>query len=117
MSVISWDLMLTVNDGQLESFRTLMEEMVSATQEEPGALIYEWFVSDDGGTVHIYERYADSDATLAHLGNFGGRFAERFFSMVDPIGFYAYGTPSDACREALTGAGAQFLTPFGGFAR
>lgn len=29
-----------------------------------------WFVSDDGGSGHIYERYADSDAVPTHLGNF-----------------------------------------------
>jgi quinol monooxygenase YgiN len=116
-TAISWDLMLKVNDGQLESFRSLMDEMVASTRDEPGAVIYEWFVSDDGGSVHIYERYADSDATLAHLGGFAEKFAQRFFSMVEPTSFHAYGAPSAACREALEGAGAQFLSPFGGFAR
>jgi quinol monooxygenase YgiN len=116
-SAISWDLMLAVKDGQLDPFRALMNEMVTATEAEPGALIYEWFVSDDGSAVHICERYADSNATLVHLGGFAEHFAERFFSMVDPTGFFAYGSPSDACREALTGAGAQFMSPCGGFAR
>ena len=116
-TAISWDLMVNVKAGHLDSFRGLMDEMVASTREEPGAVIYEWFISDDEGAVHIYERYADSDATMVHLGGFAEKFAERFFSMVDPTGFYAYGSPSDACRAALTGAGAQFLSPFGGFAR
>ena len=117
--VVSWDLMLAVKDGQLDAFKALMEEMVAATKDEAGAQIYEWFVSDDGSAVHIYERYADSDATMVHLGNFGSKFAERFFGCVDPTGFFVYGSPNEATAEALTGAGAQIMGPLGdgGFAR
>ncbi len=114
---VSWVLMVNVKDGQLDVFRALMDEMVAATQAEPGTIMYEWFVSDDGGTVHVYERYADSDATLAHLGSFGANYAERFFAAADATGFYVYGNPSAAAREALAGVGAEFLGPFGGFAR
>lgn len=114
--VVSWDLMLSVKDGKLDEFRALMDEMVAATKDEPGALIYEWFVSDDGTAVHIYERYADSDATMAHLGSFAG-FAPRFFGAVDPTGFYVYGNPNEATAEALTGSGAQIMGSLGGFAR
>ncbi len=115
--VVSWDLMLAVKEGHLEGFRALMEEMVAHTKNEPGAQAYEWFVSDDGGAVHIYERYADSEATMVHLAGFGEHFAERFLGAVDPTGFYVYGNPSAAVREALGGMGAQFMAPFGGFAR
>lgn len=114
---ISWILMLDVKEGQLDAFRLLMDEMVASTREEPGAEIYEWWVSDDGRRVHIYERYADSDATLAHLGSFGANFGERFFASVDPAGFHVYGIPSNAAREALLGAGAEIMGPLGGFAR
>ncbi|MDH3704520.1 MAG: antibiotic biosynthesis monooxygenase [Acidimicrobiia bacterium] len=113
---VSWDLMLAVKDGQLESLRELMDEMVAATTNEPGALVYEWFISGDGTAVHIYERYADSDAVLIHLGSFAN-FADRFFGAVDPTGFFVYGEPSDTAAEALTGAGAQIMGRFGGFAR
>lgn len=112
---ISWVLALTVKDGKLDDYRSLMTEMVASTTEEPGALAYEWFVSDDGGQVHIYERYADNDATMAHMGSFGANFADRFFGCVDPIGMWVYGNVNDEVRAALTPAGAEFLGPFGGF--
>lgn len=114
---VSWLLQVNVKDGQLDAFRSLMEEMVVATQNEDGTLIYEWFVSDDGGAVHIYERYADSDAVLTHLGSFGANFADRFFALVDPAGFWVYGEPTEAAAQALREVGAQLLGPFGGFAR
>jgi len=115
--VVSWDLRLSVKEGELESFRTLMGEMVESTKEESGTLAYEWFVSDDGGSVHIYERYADSDAVMAHLGNFGEKFADRFFAAIDPTGFDVYGDADANVREALGGMGANFMGPFGGFSR
>ncbi len=114
---VSWILMVAVKDGKLDDFRALMEEMVAATKDEPGAQAYEWFVSADGKNVHLYERFADSDAALAHLGTFGQDYAKRFFGCVDPAGFYVYGAPSQAAKEALASAGARFLGPFGGFAR
>lgn len=114
---VHWVLMLEVKDGKLDEFKALAAEMVAATQEEAGAQIYEWFVSDDGSAVHLYERYADSDATLTHLGNFGANFAGRFFGCADPTGFYVYGSPNEAAAKALTGAGATLMGPIGGFAR
>ena len=114
---VSWNLRLAVREGRLEEFRALMNEMVESTKGEPGAQGYEWFVSADGGTVHIHERYADSNAVLAHLGTFGAKFAERFLGCVDPTGLAVYGEPSDEARAVLDGFGAQYLGPFGGFNR
>lgn len=114
---ISWVLAVAVKDGKQDDFRDLMGEMVASTRDEPGAQAYEWFVTDDGGQVHIYERYADNDATMTHMGNFGSKFAERFFGCVDPIGMWVYGEPNDDVRGALAAAGPQFLGSYGGFAR
>jgi quinol monooxygenase YgiN len=114
---VSWLLEVAVKPGQLEDFRALMHEMVESTQGAPGALSYEWFVSDDGGAVHLYERYADSAAVLTHLGAFGEKFAGRFLAAVDPTRFTVYGAPSAEAREALGGFGPTYLGPFGGFAR
>jgi quinol monooxygenase YgiN len=110
-------LHLDVVDGQLDTFRALMEEMVAATRGEAGALVYEWFLSEDGRVCHLYERYADPAATMEHLGNFGANFAERFFACVQPAAFHVYGEPGDEVRAALEGFGAVFLGTFGGFAR
>lgn len=70
-SPVSWLVEVGVKPGQPESFTELMHEMVASTRDEPGAWAYEWFVGV-GDIVHMYERYADSDAMLAHLAGFGG---------------------------------------------
>lgn len=114
---VSWVIELAVKDGALDDFTELMHEMVEGTSEEPNTLAYEWYVSDDGGTVHIFEKYADSEAMIAHVSGFLEKWAARFLACTDPTRFVVYGDPSAAARELLTGFGPVFLGPWGGFSR
>ena len=116
-NTVSWNLQMTVRDGHLDDARELMNEMVSATLEEPGTQGYEWFLSEDGKTCHINERYADSDAVMAHHENFGSKFAERFLACFEPNTMSVYGEPSADARAALDGIGAAYFGWFGGFSR
>ena len=88
---IPWFLELAIKPGQTEAARTVIAEMVDSTQNEPGALAYEWSISADESAIHSYERYADSEAVLAHLATFGENFAERLLAAVDPTRFVVYG--------------------------
>lgn len=116
--VVSWLLIVDVKEGKLDDFRALIEEMVRATeQDEPGTLVYEYFLSEDERSVHIYERYADSGAVMAHMGNFGAKFAGGFMAAAEVAGWHVYGEPSDEVRTTLTGLGAHFFGPIDGFAR
>lgn len=116
-ATISWNLQLAVQDGRLGEARTLMSDMVEATLQEAGTVGYEWFLSDDGSVCHICERYADSNAALEHLGNFGAKFAERFLACFAPTAFYVYGPASREVRAVLDGFGAVYLDTLGGFVR
>jgi quinol monooxygenase YgiN len=113
---IFWHVELAVRPGQIENFRALTGEMVESTRDEPGVLTYERFVSDDGKFVHVYERYADSAAAVAHLRKFGKNFGERFLAMVDRTQFTVFGNPSDELRGLLDGFGVRYLRSFGDFA-
>lgn len=114
---VSWVIRLAVKPGQLDTFKALMEEMVANTQKEPGTLVYEWFIDDAGENVHIYERYADSAATMSHVKGFGEKWAGRFMESVDVTGFDIYGDPSDDIKDAFAEMGPSYLGYWGGFAR
>jgi quinol monooxygenase YgiN len=114
---VAWVIALAVKEGQLETFRELMNEMVDGTSKEPLTLAYEWYISEDGGTVHIFEKYADSDAMILHVNGFLEKWAGRFMECVDITGFVVYGDPSPAAREILDGWNAKYLGPWGGFSR
>jgi len=115
---IAWMLELDVRPGKLDELRALIDEMVSGTkQAEPGALSYEWSLSSDGTRCHIYEKYADSAATLTHLGNFGERYAARFMGALTPTRLVVYGAPSDAVKQALAALNPSFMDSVAGFTR
>jgi quinol monooxygenase YgiN len=112
---VAWLLELAVKPGELETVRALMEEMVDSTRGEAGALGYAWYASDDGGTIALYERYADDAAALTHLATFGERFAQRFLAAMTPTRLTVFGAPGDEARLALSAFNPTYLKPFGGF--
>ena len=77
-TIVSWNLQVSIRDGRFDEFKALMQEMVDSTRTESGTLAYEWFLSEDSKSCHLYERYSDSDAVMTHLRNFGSNFADRF---------------------------------------
>ena len=64
----------TVKPGKMAEFKSLCEQMVQKTSEEPGAL-YCGFCFD-GDQAFSREAYQNADAWVAHLGNIGAIFGE-----------------------------------------
>lgn len=58
-----------IHPGKMDAFRTLSEQLVAKTREEPGCVYYGF--SFNGDRAHCREGYADGDAALAHLGSIG----------------------------------------------
>ena len=115
---VYWLLSLTINEGKRSTFETLMGEMIeNARENESGTTNYEWSSGEDGSSVHVYERYVDSDAAMAHIACFGEKFAARFLDCLTPTAFHLYGAPSDEVKGALADFGAVHMSPLGGFAR
>jgi quinol monooxygenase YgiN len=115
---VYWLLELRVGEGQGDALRALMEEMVTSTKSnEPGALDYLWSIAEDGRTCHIFERYVDNAAVMAHLGTFGEKFAQRFMAILSPTRLTLYGAPSDEVQKALAMLSPVVMRPLGGFTR
>lgn len=113
---VTYLLTLEVKDGQLEAFRGVMEDLVASTREEPGTLVYEWYLSEDGRTVQILERFEDTAAYLTHGDGFAP-FAERFLATVDIRSFTVFGDPDEGARERLAGLSPTYMAGLGGFRR
>lgn len=115
---VYWMLELAIKPGQADAFQALMEEMVAAVRDnEPDTLAYDWTISGDRTVCHIFERYRNSAAVMAHLGWFGANVAQRFMAAVEPKRLVVYGSPDAAATKALDGLGAVYMKPFGGFFR
>ncbi len=114
--VVSWMVEISIKSGQLDNFKAFVEEQVQSARKEPNTLAYEWFLGEDNSRCHIYERYADSAATMIHLGTFVEKFAERLMSVVDITRYTVYGAPNDEVKGVLGGFGATFMGQLNGFA-
>lgn len=114
---VSWVMDFAVKPGQLDMLTPLVEEMARSARAEPGAQQFAWFVSEDGTSGQVHERYADTTAALAHLHTFTERFAERVLAAVEPTRFTVLGLPSVGVRQALDGFAPTYLRPLGVFTR
>ena len=115
---VAWIFELSVKEENDTTLRALMTEMVDATRAgEPGTLHYEWYLSEDGRRLHVYERYADAAAALAHLGTFRERYMTRFFTVLSPERMVVYGSPDAAVRGALAQLAPPVMSQVGGFTR
>ena|SRR5579864_2326156 len=114
---IYWIFTVSVKPGQFDEFKQLVAQIVRETKKEPDALAYEYSMSSDQTTVHVFERYRDSAAVVKHIEQTFGPFAERFMSLVVAKGLVVYGTPNEEARKRLDGLGAACMTIFDGFSR
>lgn len=59
-----------IHDGKLEEFNRGKEECISLVKKnEPGALVYDWFLDEGNSLCTVIETYQDSGAVMAHVGN------------------------------------------------
>jgi autoinducer 2-degrading protein len=101
-----------IHDGHLDNLKSLLGEMFDAVERsEPGTLNYEWFITDDGTSVHVCERYADSEAFLQHLGNLRQNYAEQLFACLAPTKIMIYRNPNDAVREIFVNFPTTYISP------
>lgn len=115
---VAWMFELAVREGRDAEFQSLMAEMAEATErDEPGTRDYEWYVSDDGRRLHLFERYADADAAMTHLGTFGERYMARFFTVLAPERLTLYGAPDARVRGAMARLAPSVMTQAAGFRR
>lgn len=109
---------LTVSVDEMDKFKPIIQQLVTATEKEPGALEYEYTVGDDGKTVDIFERYADSKAAISHLtDNFVPNFSKEFLALAKPTRFVIYGAPTDDFKKVVTDFKPIYMTPINGFTR
>jgi quinol monooxygenase YgiN len=113
---ISWLLEVEILPGKLEDFRAVARDLIANTEPEPGTFDYEWHLSPDGKTAHIFERYSDSAAMIQHVEGFG-KFAARFLASCRVTKFSVYGKPNAEAKEALADLQPVYFAEIGGFSR
>ena len=109
---------LTIHDGKFDAFNTIAQEMIAQTQQEPGALRYEWCLSADRKRCRLMETYADAGAVMAHIN--GPAVQQGVPKMLENSAlnrFEVYGDPGPQAAATLKGIGAEIFASWSGFHR
>ena len=65
--VVRMTVSLTVNEGQIDEFKSIANSLTRISQGEPGTAGYEWFSAGDGKHFRLVETYVDAAAVEAHF--------------------------------------------------
>ena len=109
---------LAITEGKADEFQAIAEKMVAGTNEETGAVAYEFYMDDARRHCRLIEIYNDSDAALLHCkGRVVRQFVPELLTVSSLTGFSVYGDLSAEAAGVLTEGGAQLFKTWRGFNR
>jgi quinol monooxygenase YgiN len=99
-----------IQDGKLDQFESIAKTMIAGTLKEPGALVYDWFMSADRKRCRLLETYADATAVLAHCtGPVVSGLVPKLLETSSITSFEVYGDPGPEAGKMLAGIGAEIF--------
>ncbi len=106
----------TVNEGKLDEFKALGEQMVEVTKNESAVSFYGF--SFNGQQAHCREGYADAAGILAHLENVDSLLKQALaIASLDKLEIHGPASEVEKLREPLAGLNPAFFTMETGFRR
>lgn len=100
----------TLIDNQLPQLQEVVKELQAhCTNTEEGMLQYDWYVSEDSGTIKVLETYTNSEAVLFHFDNYKS-FAPRLNELRAFVSLEIFGNASDALKQRVKKINAQHFT-------
>ena len=98
---ITFIINLKVNQDSNEDLNLFVNEITkNVIDNEDFCLEYGYYVSEDGTSVTLYEKYIDSESAVKHGQNFmEGPFFDRFFNLFTLEKFIVTGPASDEFKN------------------
>ena len=98
---ITFIIDLKINQNTNEDLNVFVEEITqNVIDKEDFCLEYAYYLSDDGVSVTLYEKYINSDAAIKHGQNFmSGPFFDRFFNLFTLEKFIVTGPASEEFKS------------------
>ena len=118
---ITFIIDLKVNPNSSENLNVFVNEITqNVINTEDFCLEYGYYVSEDGISVTLYEKYIDSESAVKHGQNFmEGHFFDRFFNLFTLEKFIVTGPASDEFKNFTQENGfiIEYRNSVGGFIR
>ena len=98
---ITFIIDLAVNADSNEDLTIFSQEITNnVLKTEDFCLEYGYYISEDGASVTLYEKYIDSESAIKHGQNFmDGPFFDRFFNLFTLNKFIVTGPASDEFKK------------------
>lgn len=88
----------------VDRFREMADAMVTVSREEPGTVVYDWYLDEDGRTGTLYEAYASREALQAHTsGIVFTELAPKYADAMRVAGVDVYGKAAGLPRRDMLG--------------
>lgn len=111
MSALSVTATCTIFKGQRESFKEIATRIFDKVRgAEPGTLAYAAYFNEDETVCVVRERYASSDAVLAHLAHVGADLGA--LGATCALSVEIFGDPSPALLAATAAMQPKIYRPF-----
>jgi quinol monooxygenase YgiN len=95
-----------IHEGKLASFEQTAKAMIAGTQNEPGTLAFEWYLSEDHKSCRLLETYANADAMQSHVKSTVVReLLPKLLESASLAAFEVYGEPGPEGRRLLARSG------------
>jgi len=105
-----------VQDGQLDAFKALGEQMLEKTRGEEGVVFYGF--SFDGQQAHCREGYRDAAGILAHLENVGELLGKALqIAKLERLEVHAPAAEVEKLEEPMKALSPAFFVMETGFRR
>jgi quinol monooxygenase YgiN len=86
-------------------FREMAQAMVAVALDEPGTLVYDWYLDEQAKQGTLYEAYASPEALHAHgKGAVFSELAPRYLDALRVLSVDVFGTAADLPRTDVLGA-------------
>ena len=118
---ITFIIDLAVNADSNEDLTIFSQEITNnVLEKEDFCLEYGYYISEDGASVTLYEKYIDSESAIKHGQNFmDGPFFDRFFNLFTLNKFIVTGPASDEFKKFTSENGfvIEYRNSIDGFIR
>ena len=112
---------LKVNSNSSEDLKEFVNEITeNVMKKESFCLEYGYYISEDGTSVTLYEKYVNSEGAIKHGQNFiNGSFFDRFFNLFTLENFVVTGPATDEFKKFTSDNGfvIEYRESVDGFTR
>jgi len=109
---------IEIHHGQFSEFEAVARQMVAVSKEEPGTLLYSFFLSADCTHCRLIEAYTDVPAITAHFeGPAVQQFVPQMLKVANLIRLEMYGDPGPKVKAMAAKLNPALFANWHGFDR